>query len=283
MWQKSGRLSRFIPISALVVLAAVILFGSGIESTAEAKFLKNGVRKGDRSSMTIIRRPGAGARKRIFAPGERRPGTKRGGRSGRGGKKTSHAWFWKIHATGSSAASASRFTAALTTLDNRRASGKGLVDVARLRTILTTHRQEIAAAARTHRVSEALILAVISVESRGATKAVSPKGAQGLMQLIPATAKRFGVTDSFDPGQNINGGTAYLSWLLKEFRGDPLLALAGYNAGEGAVRKHKGIPPYSETRDYVVKVFDALSAAKELCAAPLTSPRQRCLPAPDAG
>ena len=80
------------------------------------------------------------------------------------------------------------------------------------------------------------------------------------MQLIPATARRFNVKDAYDPSQNIAGGAAYLNWLLKEFNGDVLLALAGYNAGEGAVRKHKGVPPYKETRDYVVKVLDAIVA-----------------------
>jgi soluble lytic murein transglycosylase-like protein len=96
------------------------------------------------------------------------------------------------------------------------------------------------------------------------------------MQLIPATARRFGVADSFDPAQNIEGGAAYLDWLLETFREDPILALAGYNAGEGAVEKHRGVPPYAETRDYVVKVFDALAAARALCAAPADSPRRAC-------
>ena len=151
-----------------------------------------------------------------------------------------------------------------------------MVSAASLRDIATTYSDEIARAARAHNVSEALIAAVISIESRGKQQAVSPKGARGLMQLIPATAKRFGVQDSFDTRQNINGGAAYLDWLLREFRGDTLLALAGYNAGEGAVRKHGGVPPYAETRDYVVKVFDALTAAQALCPEPLTGPRQRC-------
>ncbi len=282
MWQKSGRLSRLARIGVLVAGGIAVFGFSGFESPAEGKFLKNGVRKGDRSSMTVIRRPNRGARKRIFAPGERKPSASRTARGGRGARKASHGWFWKIHATGVAAASSARFAAAMATMDERRAGGKRIADVADLREIMTSNRAEIAKAARTHRVSEALIVAVIAVESRGKSKAVSPKGAQGLMQLIPATAIRFGVTDAFDTGQNINGGAAYLSWLLNEFRGDPLLALAGYNAGEGAVRKHKGVPPFSETRDYVVKVFDALSAAQALCKAPLTGPRQRCL-APGEG
>ena len=73
------------------------------------------------------------------------------------------------------------------------------------------------------------------------------------MQLIPATARRFGVADAFEPAANIAGGAAYLDWLLHEFGGDVLLALAGYNAGENAVHEHNGVPPYPETRDYVVR------------------------------
>ncbi len=118
------------------------------------------------------------------------------------------------------------------------------------------------------KVSPALVLAVISVESAGKTQAVSSAGAQGLMQLMPATAKRFGVKDSLKPEQNIAGGVKYLDWLMGEFGNDPILVLAGYNAGEGAVRKHSGVPPYAETRDYVPKVLAAFQVAKALCATP---------------
>ncbi|WP_299981731.1 lytic transglycosylase domain-containing protein [uncultured Ruegeria sp.] len=114
-------------------------------------------------------------------------------------------------------------------------------------------------------VSPALVLAVISVESAGKTQAVSSAGAQGLMQLMPATAERFGVTDSLKPEQNIEGGVKYLHWLMEEFGNDPILVLAGYNAGEGAVHKHSGVPPYAETRDYVPKVLAAFQVASALC------------------
>jgi hypothetical protein len=99
-----------------------------------------------------------------------------------------------------------------------------------------------------------LVLAVIAVESNFRAAAVSPKNAQGLMQLIPDTAKRFGVQDPFNPSDNIRGGILYLRWLLNAFNGNLSLALAGYNAGEKAVERHKGIPPYSETRQYVEKI-----------------------------
>ena len=117
-------------------------------------------------------------------------------------------------------------------------------------------------------VSPALILAVISVESAGRSDAVSGAGAQGLMQLMPPTAARFGVTNAFDPIDNIRGGTAYLNWLLNEFDNGVIFALAGYNAGEGAVRNNNGIPPYAETRAYVPKVLAAWEVARGLCVTP---------------
>nr|WP_246500816.1 lytic transglycosylase domain-containing protein [Azospirillum rugosum] len=97
----------------------------------------------------------------------------------------------------------------------------------------------------------ALVLAVIQVESAYRSDAVSPKEAAGLMQLIPDTAERFGVADVFSPAENIKGGIKYLRWLLAYFQGDVTLALAGYNAGERAVDRYKGVPPYDETRNYV--------------------------------
>jgi len=100
-----------------------------------------------------------------------------------------------------------------------------------------------------------LILSVIQYESNFNTKAQSNKNARGLMQLIPATAKRFGVKDVWDPEQNIKGGTRYLNWLLKQYDGNVIFALAGYNAGENAVQKYKGVPPYKETRHYVKRII----------------------------
>lgn len=102
-----------------------------------------------------------------------------------------------------------------------------------------------------------LVLALITVESMFNPVARSPKSAQGLMQLMPATADRFGVTDVLDPVDNLRGGMAYLRWLLVRFKGDLRLALAGYNAGEGAVRRYRGIPPYKETQRYVKRITRA--------------------------
>jgi len=178
-----------------------------------------------------------------------------------------YAWFWD------------QFSPALT------ASGPGRLDMASQ--VLRTATQQVQAPrlqhlqdiARRHgiailtstigtQVSPALVLAVISVESAGRTEAVSTAGATGLMQLMPATAARFGVEDRTIPKQNIAGGVQYLDWLMGEFDRDPILVLAGYNAGEGAVRTHKGVPPYAETRDYVPKVLAAFEVAKALCRTP---------------
>ena len=110
-------------------------------------------------------------------------------------------------------------------------------------------------AARKHELDPTLVQAVIQVESNYNPKAVSRKGALGLMQLIPATARRYGVSDPFDPQQNIEGGVRHLRDLLDLFEGDLNLALAGYNAGVNAVSKYGDIPPYRETRNYVTKVM----------------------------
>jgi len=118
----------------------------------------------------------------------------------------------------------------------------------------TAFQHEIAAAAREFGVEEAVVRAVIHAESAYNPSALSRAGAQGLMQLMPATARRFGVADAYDAPQNIRGGVQYLAWLLRRFNGDLTLAAAGYNAGEGAVARHGGVPPYSETQYYVKRV-----------------------------
>ncbi|WP_380057096.1 lytic transglycosylase domain-containing protein [Falsihalocynthiibacter sp. SS001] len=137
-----------------------------------------------------------------------------------------------------------------------------------LQDITLKHGTEIMVATIGTRVSPALALALISVESAGKTDATSSAGARGLMQLMPATAERFGVTDSTDATQNIKGGVAYLDWLMEKFDGDPILVLAGYNAGENAVISNGGVPPYAETRGYVPKVLAAWEVARGMCLTP---------------
>jgi hypothetical protein len=108
--------------------------------------------------------------------------------------------------------------------------------------------------AREYKVDPALVRAVIHAESAFNAKAISSKGAQGLMQLMPGTASDLGVSNAFDARQNIEGGVKYLAQLLAQFDGDTRLATAAYNAGPGAVRKYDGIPPYAETKVYVERV-----------------------------
>lgn len=123
-----------------------------------------------------------------------------------------------------------------------------------LRLNTSAYQAEIAAASREFGVDEAVIRAIMHAESSYNPLALSRVGAQGLMQLMPATARRFGVTDAFNAGQNIRGGVKYLAWLLKRYNNDLTKAAAGYNAGEGAVDRHGGVPPYSETQRYVQRV-----------------------------
>jgi hypothetical protein len=112
-----------------------------------------------------------------------------------------------------------------------------------------------------------VIHSVIKVESDYNAFAISPKGAQGLMQLIPATARRFGVSNVFDPAENIQGGSKYLKYLLDLYGGNYALALAAYNAGEAAVAKYGGVPPFPETQNYLILVARQLQEAKKAEAA----------------
>lgn len=119
----------------------------------------------------------------------------------------------------------------------------------------TTYDRLIRRTAAAHHVDVALVKAVMHAESGFNPNAVSPKGASGLMQLMPATAERYGVEDIFDPVQNVQGGVRYLKDLMVMFKDNHRLVVAAYNAGENAVLRYKGIPPYDETRDYVHKVM----------------------------
>ena len=188
---------------------------------------------------------------------------------GQGAARTaSYDWFWETVPT-SRGAVADRFPLAMATL-SKGPGGKAVAAprLQKMQEMAQKYGKDILAATIGTDVSPALALAVIAVESGGNDKAESKAGAQGLMQLIPATADRFGVADALHAGQNIKGGVSYLNWLLKEFDRDPLMVLAAYNAGEGAVRANDGVPPYSETRDYVPKVLAAWQVAQGLCLTP---------------
>ena len=174
-------------------------------------------------------------------------------------------WYWDLVAPGLTER-AGRFDKALSALS--QGPGGKVVSaprLAHLQQIAEAHGPQILAATIGTEVSPALVLAVIATESGGRAEAVSKAGAVGLMQLIPATAERFNVADSRDPGQNIRGGVAYLNWLMKEFDRDPLMVIAAYNAGENAVKSNGGVPPFAETRGYVPKVLAAWDVARGLC------------------
>ena len=219
--------------------------------------------------------PKKGSRKRItvqITPQGPKAGAVISGKAKGGGvakpSASSYDWFWETVSSDLNKSSG-RYQSALNRLSNPP-GGKG-VRAPRLQTLHTisqAHGVDILKATIGKKVSPALVLAVIAVESAGKTTAVSSAGAQGLMQLMPDTATRFGVTDVNVPAQNISGGVAYLDWLMGEFANDPVLVLAAYNAGEGAVRKNDGVPPYAETRDYVPKVLAAFQVARGLCVTP---------------
>jgi soluble lytic murein transglycosylase-like protein len=179
----------------------------------------------------------------------------------------SYSWFWEKVSPEAAQSGPGRLQTAMRTLAGA-ADKVASPRMQQMQDIAKANGIDILRSTIDTQVSPALVLAVISVESAGRADAVSGAGAQGLMQLMPATAERFGVTDSLISSQNITGGVKYLNWLMDEFDRDPILVLAGYNAGEGSVRKHAGVPPFAETRDYVPKVLAAFQVAKGLCQTP---------------
>lgn len=177
-------------------------------------------------------------------------------------------WFWSV-VPATLPADRSRYWSAEALFERRPAQAQAITPrLSHVAEIADAYGVELLTATVGTGVSPAFALAVIAVESSGRSAAVSHAGAQGLMQLIPATAERFGVADPFDPAENIRGGVAYLDWLMKEFDRDPVLVLAAYNAGEGAVRRNGGVPDYTETRNYVPRVLAAWQVARRLCMTP---------------
>ena len=175
-------------------------------------------------------------------------------------------WFWSTVSPDRDKSGPKNVRAALDLLETQQNMPQPRLQ--HLQSIAKAHGTDILKATIGTPVSPALVLALIAVESSGRIDAESHAGASGLMQLIPDTAARFGVEDSLDPAQNIKGGVAYLNWLIHHFQGDPILALAGYNAGENAVKENQGVPPYAETRAYIPKVLAAWRVARGLCVTP---------------
>ncbi|MEJ6397206.1 lytic transglycosylase domain-containing protein [Yoonia sp. 208BN28-4] len=184
-------------------------------------------------------------------------------------RASGYEWFWAGVSPALSDSGPGRLQQALRTIDSAP-DGKAVATprLQHLQQIANSHGLDILRATVGTDVSPALVLALIAIESAGQEQAESHAGAVGLMQLMPATAARFGVTDRTNPADNIKGGVAYLSWLMNHFDNDPVLVLAGYNAGEGSVRDNAGVPPYAETRAYVPKVLAAWSVARGLCITP---------------
>lgn len=271
-----------VGIVALYALATAVA-----PANAQTELKEKTVKVGGDFTFKRVGVPGSGSAKRItvqidpnaevyrLTPGEdpRRPGDPRPEAALQlppglvPDAPTDFDWYWEAVSPAISVDAGRQFQDALIAIQQ----GAARIGTPRLQTlqrISDAHGIDILTATIGTDVSPALVLAVIAIESAGRPTAVSHAGAQGLMQLMPDTARRFGVSDSNDPKQNIRGGVAYLDWLLNEFGRDPVLALAGYNAGEGAVAKHQGVPPFAETRAYVPKVLAAWNVARGLCVTP---------------
>ena len=158
-------------------------------------------------------------------------------------------------------------------------AARELEDATRMRQRRVTARhtpawiaRHVREAAARHRLPESLVAAVISVESEGNPRAVSRRGAVGLMQLMPSTAKGLGVRNAFDPGENVDGGARHLRNLIDRFSGDVPLALAAYNAGAQAVLKHNGVPPFPETQAFVTRVLSRAGTITMPTATAVTAP-----------
>ncbi|QPH55302.1 lytic transglycosylase domain-containing protein [Pontivivens ytuae] len=183
-------------------------------------------------------------------------------------------WYWEVMSPQRAAADRMRFGEAW------RAAAEGPVgrpSAATLTRIAAENRAALDRAYARSSLSQALLLAVIATESAGRADAISPKGAVGLMQLMPGTAREVGVENPLDAAQNIAGGARYLSRQLLAHEGDAILALAAYNAGPGAVDRASGVPAFAETRAYVPKVLAAFAVARDLCLDPPVAPRAECV------
>jgi hypothetical protein len=272
---QAGRTMRYGSHRLLAAILGALLCGVPTGAGAEEDFTFKRLKVGDAQAgkrITVQIDPEEQAR-RLAAPVKVpeivTPAAPEAGAPGADAAKTSaYAWFWETVPVGADAKDG-RFPKAIATLSQGpEGASVAAPRLQKMQEIATAHGTDILKATIGTDVSPALVLAVIGIESAGRADAVSSAGAVGLMQLIPATAERFGVKDSTMAAENIKGGVAYLDWLMKEFDGDPILVLAAYNAGEGAVKANAGVPPYAETRDYVPKVLAAWQVAQGLCTSP---------------
>lgn len=270
-----GLLSATLPAAgALAPLGAALVLGAPEAAAQDFTFRRVGVpRAGATDRITVQIDPSAP--RRVSAPVsparalDDEAGAPRAASRGGGGAATPAGveWFWTGVSPLLADSGPGRLAQALNVIA-RAPLGFTAPRLQGLQDIAALHGQEILRATVGTRVSPALVIAMISVESAGRVDAVSSAGAAGLMQLMPATAARFGVADRLVAGESIRGGVAYLDWLLGRFGGDPILAIAAYNAGEGAVDSNGGVPPFAETRAYVPKVLAAWTVARGLCLTP---------------
>ena len=265
-------------VGLIALMGALCMAGTVLPGRALAQAASQGVGSGD-FTFRRVSVPPAGAVRRITvqitpqAPRAPSPPAVAGEADAapavaRSSNDAGTEWFWDSVSPKLEDSGPGRLDLALRAMN---AAPNGAVNPPRLQTlqdIARVHGQDILRATIDTNVSPALALAIIAVESAGRGDAVSGAGATGLMQLMPATAARFGVTDSMVTANNIRGGVAYLDWLMKHFDNDPILVLAGYNAGEGSVRDNFGVPPFAETRAYVPKVLAAWAVARGLCQTP---------------
>ncbi len=251
-------------------LAACI--GAAFLLSAPVVWAENAVRDPD-FTFKRVKPPSSGKSKRItvqIVPGPApKPAVPTAPGAAPAPKASSYTWFWDKISPTLEKTGPWRLDLALAALTYApEAQGVVAPRLQDIQGIVAEQGIELLKATIGTNVSPALALAVISVESGGRVDAVSSAGAEGLMQLMPDTAKRFGVTNASVAADNIKGGVAFLDFLMKKFDGDPILVLAGYNAGENSIGKHDGVPPYSETRDYIPKVLAAYTVAKGFCKTP---------------
>jgi len=192
-------------------------------------------------------------------------------------RETPEEWFWRRISPELSAADPIRWPEIVRRLERSALAGRTVANAPdKVFRILHRWGPEIRRLAARHHLSAPLIVALIAVESGGNQRAESRMGAQGLMQLMPETARSLGVRNPLDAEDNMRGGVAYIERLLRAHGEDVVLALAAYNSGAGNVRRAGGVPNFAETRRFIVKVADVFATARHFCAEPSAGARSGC-------